>query len=143
VRGYIVALVLVAAAAAPLSPERASGQVGSAGATRCLPVPPIVVQTIQRGLKGRTFLTFLRAPRAARSRSGKRLYYVSADIHGPGARGKTEIATWAMRRLAAGAVIVSANRYARLFSKWPGATGSTPGDEASRASQRCVAEALA
>jgi hypothetical protein len=84
----------------------------------------------------------IRAVHAGRSRDFKSVYFVSADLQGPGLNGKNEIATWATNKLRIGGLIYSANAVARAFSDWGKGPGFSPGDDGLSESQSCARRAI-
>jgi hypothetical protein len=76
-----------------------------------------------------------------RSRDFKSVYFVSADLQGPGLNGKGEIATWATNKLRVGGLIYSADAVARAFFDWGRGPGFSVGDGFSE-SRSCARRAI-
>lgn len=119
----VVGAVLMGALAA-LAGCGGSGQVTSgsgtatAEATRCLPVATEVVKAIASGLTVTNGGT-LRPARAVRSGDYERVFFVSAEIDGPGLEGDGEVGTWATNRIdSARGLIFAVDAFAREFSDW-------------------------
>lgn len=134
--------------------EGAEGGGGEAAA-RCQQVPRTFVRSLQQGLTVQGGGT-LRWAHAVRSRDdigglyeGKRVWFVSAEIQGPGFGGKDEIGTWATTSRPTGresALIMAVDPIAREFSEWGVDTREgSPADEVrsmdwhgAKESQACV-----
>jgi predicted small secreted protein len=84
---------------------------------RCRKAPRGVVAAIADGLTVRGRAT-LRNAYAVKSKDHRNVYFVSADVQGPGQEGDDDVATWATNKLAAGARIYSVDSRARKTSKW-------------------------
>src|SRR4051794_31082768 len=92
----VTSAVLVGGAAVAAAASLAGARPVEAGASRCVVVRAAVRGAISTGLNHGARL---RAARAVRSRDFKSVYFVSADLQGPGLRGKNEIATWATNKM--------------------------------------------
>ena len=111
-----------AAAQAPPQTQTPETQAPETQATesdsRCLPVPKALVRGIEEGLTVEGGGT-LRNAKAVKSEDFKNVYYVSADIQGPGLEGDDDIGTWATNSLKVGeGLIIGADEVAREFSDW-------------------------
>ena len=82
---------------------------------RCLDVPPAVLDRISAGLTISGAGGLGRAS-AVQSSDYESVYFVSAELEGPGIDG--EIATWATNGLGAGGLTYSVDALAREFSDW-------------------------
>jgi hypothetical protein len=142
------ALVLAIAVCVPLTMCACGGEDGPAPPTptraagRCTAVPRPLVKTIATRL---TVPETLRNAQAVRSAT-KRVWFVSAEIDGPGLAGDGQIGTWAKSGPLApgGGVILSVDTvFAQVLSAWrPGdATYAdvTMEDDGARQSRDCVA----
>ena len=117
-----------------------------APSSRCTEVPRGLVHEIATRL---TAQETLRKARAVRSRDFRRVvWFVSAEIDGPGLDRGRDIGTWAKTGpLAAGrGLILSVDSvFAQVLSGWPAGettwVGVTMDDDGARASRRCVASA--
>lgn len=85
-------------------------------ASRCLPVAAEVVEAIESGLlDGNT----LRSARAVKSDDYVNIYFVSAEIDGPGVEGAGEVGTWALNRIdSVAGLIFAVGGHAHQFSDW-------------------------
>lgn len=81
---------------------------------------------------------------AVRSGAHHNLYFVSADIGGPGLEGPNDVGTWAMNDVEAGTVglVLAVNSMAREFSVFPDGRSTdaetSMDDPGARESQGCV-----
>ena len=105
----------------PAAQEEAGGEATEAeepaGVERWQKVPNGVVKAIQTGLTveggGK-----LRSAQAVKSGDFESVYFVSADIQGPGLEGAHDIGTWATNRLRVGGLIFAVDSVAKEFSDW-------------------------
>lgn len=83
----------------------------------CMPVPHAVVKAIESGLTvqggGK-----LRGAYAVKSRDFSSVYFISAEIQGPGLENNGDIGTWATNRLEVGGLIYTVDSVAQEFSDW-------------------------
>lgn len=129
------ALVALLILSAPLSAQEADD---------CLQVPPEKVSQIEAGLTvygGGS----LQHARAVRSGAHEHVYFVSADLEGPGLEGPGHLATWAVTRLdGSGGMVLAVSGQAKEFSDWPDGektdARTTMDDPGARESQDCVPE---
>ena len=110
-----VALVLLASACGGGGGQEPSTDEG--GEAHCQNVPKAVVKAIRTGLTVEGGGS-LRSVQAVKSKDFKSVYFVSADIEGPGLEGTDDVATWATNRLKVGGLIYSVNEVAKEFSDW-------------------------
>jgi hypothetical protein len=63
----------------------------------------------------------LRNAQAVKSKDFDQVYFVAADIQGPGLEGSADIAVWAANRLdgTSGLILLTVNNVAKEFSDWP------------------------
>jgi hypothetical protein len=116
------------------------------GSDRCENVPPGLVQGIATGLTVGGGGTLTNA-KAVKSNDFERVYFISADIDGPGLEGPDDIGTWAKSGplRVGGGLILSVDAVAKEFSDW-GDGGSTDAmlsmdDDGAEESKECVEEA--
>ena len=111
---------------------------------RCKSVPKDMVAGIEEGFeKGVQGKWRLHNAQAVRSKAFKKLYFISAEIDGPGVAEKGDIGTWASNSLQlGGGLIMSVSPMAREFSVWPYGSKTRAEismfDDGASASQRCV-----
>ena len=141
--GVIVIVYAITAATGGDSTPPPSGTTTSeatpTASTRCISVPKSRVDNIAEGLTVSGGGT-LRNAWAVRSRDFERVYFVSAEIDGPGMEGDGEIGTWATNRLDETGLTYAVSGIAKEFSDW-GAAGSpdfSMSDDGARESQECV-----
>jgi hypothetical protein len=113
---------------------------------RCTRVPPALVKVIATGLEVQGGGN-LRFAQAVKSEDFESVYFVSADIQGPGLDGSGDVGTWATNRLAAGGgLIFAVDSVAQEFSDWGDADQTdaniTMQDDGAQLSRECV-EAVA
>jgi hypothetical protein len=89
------------------------------GSDRCENVPQGLVQAISEGLTVGGGGTLTNA-KAVKSNDFKRVYFISADIDGPGLEGPDDIGTWAKSGplRVGGGLIFSVDAVANEFSDW-------------------------
>jgi hypothetical protein len=86
-------------------PARTSGE-------ETTPVEETTMETVQGGGQ-------LKGAKAVKSNDFESVYYVSAELQGPGLEGSGDIATWATNSLKAGeGLILAADAVAKEFSDW-------------------------
>jgi hypothetical protein len=87
---------------------------------RCRNVPPGLVQGIETGLTLTGGGGTLSNAKAVKSNDFKRVYFISADIDGPGLEGPDDIGTWAKSGplRVGGGLILSVDGVAKEFSDW-------------------------
>lgn len=111
---------------------------------RCLPVPKDMVEALDEGfdmaVRGKWRL---RNAQAVRSKTYKKLFFISAEIDGPGVKGKGDIGTWASNSLQVGhGIIMSVSPMAKEFSVWPDGKRTkaniTMFDDGAMTSKNCV-----
>jgi len=125
---------------APAATTRTTSAQPEAGS--CQEVPRALVAAIATRL---TAKETLRNVRAVRSRDFKHVWFVSAEIDGPGLEGNGDIGTWAKTgsRAARGGLILSVDSvFAQVLSGWPAGdstyAGVTMDDDGARESRDCV-----
>jgi hypothetical protein len=113
--------------------------------SRCKPVPPGLKKGIEEGLNVTGGGTLANA-QAVKSEDFKRVYFISAEINGPGMEKTGEIGTWAKSgTLQVGdGLILSVDGLANEFSDW-GDGGKTDAqlsmdDDGAQESHDCVAD---
>lgn len=130
---FLVAILAVAAFAGGCGSSEPTAS--PAERSRCVRVAPLVVSAIMEGLEpGLT----LAGARAVRSTAYERVWFVSAEIQGPGFQ-DGDVATWSVNRLDDYGSIYSAGALAEEFSDWgPLPGGGGIGDAGYAESQECV-----
>ena len=115
-----------------------------ARSSRCTGVPRGLVHEIATRLTAQETLRKVRAVRSRRFR--RAVWFVSAEIDGPGLDGDHDIGTWAKTGplAAGGGLILSVDSvFAQVLSGWPSGettwVGVTMDDDGALASRRCVA----
>lgn len=90
-----------------------------AASSRCRSVPPALVSAIETGLTVTGGGT-LHNTQAVKSRDFNRVWFISAEIDGPGLEGEGDIGTWAKSGPLAvgGGLILSIDAVAQEFSDW-------------------------
>jgi hypothetical protein len=84
----------------------------------CEKVPKSLVRAIESGLTVQGGGQ-LKGAKAVKSNDFESVYYVSAELQGPGLEGSGDIATWATNSLKAGeGLILAADAVAKEFSDW-------------------------
>lgn len=107
----------------------------------CLSVSPAVVEQMEAGLTVQGGGSLSRAM-AVRSPDHRQLYYVAADLDGPGLEGPRDVGVWATNSLTSPGMIMAVGAVAIEFSDWgdgsttDAATRST--DRAARDARRCL-----
>lgn len=89
--------------------------------SRCEDVPDFIVQRLEDSLN--TEGITLRNIKAVKSNDFESVYFISADLQGPGLEGENDIATFATNKLDYSGLTFSADYVAKEFSDWP--LGST------------------
>lgn len=103
---FLAILAVVALACAP-----------SVNAERCETPPESLVSLIASDLSVSGGGS-LRAAQAVRSGDHNRLWFIAADIQGPGMEGKGEIGVWATNDLNGPGLIFAVDGLAREFTTW-------------------------
>jgi len=135
------ALLAATALAACGDADPAASGGGSVG--DCRHVPPRVAEVLERRMSGGAG-SGLRALRATASEDFPGIFYLSADVQGPGLRGAEDIATWVATGEADPRRILSAEPLATQASDWPasGREHVRGGDEGYEISRECARAAL-
>lgn len=117
-------------------------QAAAAPQSACLPVPAEMVELIASGLivNGGGML---RDAWAVASGAHKQMYFISAEIDGPGMEREGDIGTWASNRLEGRqGILMAVPATATEFSKWPDGSRTdaqlSMSDPGARESQACV-----
>jgi hypothetical protein len=138
--------LLVAAAVFMLLGSACGGGGETTASTRCKPVPPALTKAIESGLTVTGGGT-LKNAQAVKSEDFKRVYFISAEINGPGMEKPGEIGTWAKSGplQVGGGLILSVDSLAKEFSNW-GDGGKTDAqlsmdDDGAQESHDCVSDA--
>jgi hypothetical protein len=139
----LLALSLILAACGGSSgSEHASPRPPAARNARCLTVPAVDVDAIETGLSANEVGSTLRFAQAVKSNEVANVYFVSANIEGPGLEGTDDVATWATNKLTGGGLIFAVDPVAQEFSDWThGDTTDanlTMSDDGADLSQDCV-----
>ena len=121
-----------------------SSEIDPAVLARCENIQPDLIQIIESGLTvngGGTLETT--SASAIKSKSFKNVYFISAEIQGPGMQEQGDIGLWSTNSLTAGkGMIFSVNSIAREFSKWPDGTKSkaelSQFDDGAQEAMQCV-----
>jgi hypothetical protein len=117
---------------------------GPLAASRCLDVSKEMVAVLEDGfemaMRGQWQLKYAQA---VRSKSFKKLYFISAEIEGKLMERKDDIGTWASNSLQPGAgMILSVSALAKEFSVWPDGSKTraeiTMFEDGAAASRDCV-----
>lgn len=131
----LVLVTLVASACAPADQ-------GESSEVDCLDVPSHKADQIEAGqtIQGGGSL---RKAEAVRSGAHRSVYFVSADLEGPGLEGPGHLATWAVTALDdRGGLVLAVSSQAKEFSDWPDGertdARATISDPGARESQDCV-----
>ncbi len=139
---------LLAAVAASIMILAACSGAGSTDLSRCVTVSPAFVAALTDSLDV-TGGGSLRGTRAVRSRDFERLWFVAADIHGPGLEGSGPIAVWVANIEPTSATpsgsVFAADAQARAFSDWASAPSSmavSSRDDGFGEAKACVTTAL-
>ncbi|WP_162419019.1 hypothetical protein [Cyclobacterium roseum] len=107
---------------------------------RCEDAPDFIVRRLTDGLN--TDGITLRNVKVVKSKDFESVYFVSADLQGPGLEGESDIATFATNKLDSNGLTFSVNSIAEEFSDWP--PGSRTGfnlsmnDDGAKESRDCV-----
>jgi endonuclease YncB( thermonuclease family) len=131
--------------------DKALGLWGACGklhttALRCEDVPQALVDGIASGIKPETGAT-LRGAQAVRSEDFDKVWFIAADLEGPGLDGPDQIGLWATNSLEAGSgLIFSVDGTAKEFTDW-GDGGQTDAhlstnDDGASEAKACVQRAL-
>lgn len=134
----LLPLAVTAVACSPPDDEQAA----EASEVDCLTVPPSKVDQIESGLTVQGGGN-LRSAEAVRSGAHRSVYFVSADLEGPGLEGPGHLATWAVTELNdTGGLVLAVSGQAKEFSDWPAGeqtdARTTMSDPGARESQSCV-----
>jgi hypothetical protein len=127
-------------------PRTAVAQATAAASARCLSVPRGLVKAIATGLTVNGGGTLHHA-RAVRSRDFKRVYFISAEIDGPGMKGRGDIGTWVKSGplRVGGGLIFAVDGFANEFSDWGDGRKTdahvSTSDDGAGESKACVARA--
>jgi hypothetical protein len=123
------------------------GDSGGETSDRCDNVPPALTQAIAEGLTLTGGGGTLTNAKAVKSNDYQRVYFISADIDGPGLEGSDDIGTWAQNGplRVGGGLTLSVDNVAIEFSDWPDA-GTTDfmlsmQDDGAEESKDCVEDA--
>lgn len=113
--------------------------------SRCEPVPDQILQNLAVGLVDRD--TSLRAGQAVRSRDHPKMWFVAADLQGPGLEGENEIGIWATNSIDPNNPqgFIGAEATAREFTDWD-TGGDNPfsiNDDGIALSEECTKAMLA
>lgn len=129
---------MVAVACAPPNGEQAS----EASDFDCVNVPSHKIDQIEAGLTVQGGGS-LRSAEAVRSEAHRSVYFVSADLEGPGLEGPGHLATWAVTELDdQGGFVLAVSGQSKEFSEWLDGdqtdARTTMSDPGARESQDCV-----
>jgi hypothetical protein len=123
------------------------GDGGGEASSRCENVPPALVAAMEEGLELTGGGGSLTNAKSVKSNDFERVYFISADIDGPGLEGPDDIGTWAKSGplQVGGGLILSVDNVAEEFSSWPDA-GTTDvemsmEDDGAEESKDCVEDA--
>ena len=113
--------------------------------SRCEAVSDDLLAAIGSGLDGGGLT--LREGQAVRSEEREEVWFVAADIEGPGLEGTSDIAVWATNSLeVGGGLILSVDALAQEFSVWPDADTTdaeiADTEDGVDEARQCVADAL-
>jgi hypothetical protein len=119
-----------------------SSQAGATAASRCLAVPASMVQVLTDGLTVRGGGT-ISSTAAVRSRAFENMYFIAAEIDGPGLERTGDVGVWASNRLEGGqGLVLAVNGIANEFSVWPSGSDSSSNikmsDDGARQAQACL-----
>lgn len=108
---------------------------------KCETVSDTLTRNIQEGAN--TVGVTLRNAKAVRSNSFESVYFITADLQGPGLEGSTDLVTFATNRLDnGGGILMSVDSVAKEFFVFPDASttdaGITMSDDGAVKSQECV-----
>jgi hypothetical protein len=113
-------------------------------ASRCLAVSEDTLSWIESGLTDDNIT--LQNAQAVRSDDFEKVYFVSADLQGPGLEGAEDIATFAANNIDGSGLVLSVNAVAKEFTDWfhgdrEGAQFHvTMSDDGARESRNCVSQ---
>ena len=143
VLGALAAAVLLALGSACGGSDGGDENAEAQESSRCEDVPHGLVEGIEKGLTVQG--TTLTNAWAVKSEVFKRLYFVSAEIDGPGIDGSGQIGTWAKRgSLGDGGGVMSVDGYALEYSDWADGTRSDAElsitDDGAQESRDCAAD---
>lgn len=118
------------------------GDDGQEASVRCEAVPQQLASQIESGLTVQGGGT-LREAKAVESEDFEdTVYFISADIRGPGMEGSDQIGTWATDSLEGHVPLFSVDAIAKEFSEWPDASSTEAGfslaDDGAEESRDCV-----
>lgn len=127
--------------ASPPPPPETSAEEPEPEPDRCIAVPGSLLEGLATGLTV-TGGGSLRDGWAVKSTAFENIYFVSAEIDGPGIESDGDIGTWTTNDPVAGGAHFSVNTAAKEFSDW-GDGGATDAafsmeDDGAEASQDCV-----
>jgi hypothetical protein len=107
---------------------------------RCENAPEFIVQRLEYGLN--TDGVTLRDVKTVKSNDFESVYFISADLQGPGLEGENDIATFSTNKLDSSGLIFSVDNIAEEFFDWPlGSTTDaniTMSDDGAQESKDCV-----
>jgi hypothetical protein len=96
------------------------GDGGGEASSRCENVPPALVAAMEEGLELSGGGGSLTNAKAVKSNDFERVYFISADIDGPGLEGSDDIGTWVTNgTLQDSGLTLSVDNVAIEFSTWP------------------------
>jgi len=108
--------------------------------TRCEDVPTFVVESIASGLN--TEGITLRNVQAVKSNDFNNVYFISADLQGPGLEGENDIVTFTRNNLESSSLTLSVDAVANEFFVWPLGKNTdanvTMNDDGAQESRDCV-----
>jgi hypothetical protein len=108
---------------------------------RCSIVPPVIVKTLERGLK-KSGQRSLRFAQSIKSRDFGSVYFVAADVEGKGLGGADDVGVWAMNNLTFGGVVFAVNAVAKELSEFGDGAKFDPKltmkNEGAELSRRCT-----
>ena len=133
-------VVLPAAATVLALSFPSASALAARGDSRCRKVPAATKEAIAQGVEAG--LTLGKA-RAVRSDDFARVFFISAELDGPGLEGEGDVATWMTNRLrGTGKLIYSVDEIANEFSDWGdgGATDAafSMSDDGAEESRDCL-----
>ena len=127
----LAAFALVAAAGC------SAGTGTSTTASRCDDVPAALVQAIAGGLTLQGGGPLSRAS-AVRSSSFEKVWFVAAEIDGPGMEKSGNVGVWVTNDLSANGVIGAVDGLAREFSDWGVRSDVSRSDDGYQAARACL-----
>ena len=115
-----------------------------AGSTRCEAATAAIMTPLGNSLENER--DRLRNGQVVKSRDHEDIYFISAELDGPGFQGPGDIATWATTSPGGAEAIYSVGPLAKRHTSWRDGTaiaGLTLEDEGARESRTCVEELAA